>query len=78
MWKKLPESFIRLEALEELYLDSNQLECLPDAIGNLINLKELDILENKIAELPKSFIKLKQLEIFHAEGTWTWEPFVLG
>lgn len=59
---------MRLEALEELYLDSNQLECLPESLGNLVNLKELDILDNQIAELPKSFINLKHLEIFHAEG----------
>lgn len=44
------------------------LEVLPEELGDLVNLKELDILGNKLTSLPSSFTKLSKLEILHAEN----------
>ena len=38
--------------LEVLYLDGNYLEALPDAIGRLPKLKELNLSNNKLRSLP--------------------------
>lgn len=68
MAQRVPSSVCKLTLLEELYLNENQLESLPDEIGLLVNLKELDIPGNKLVALPASFTRLRKLEILHAEG----------
>ncbi|OWZ11009.1 hypothetical protein PHMEG_00016034 [Phytophthora megakarya] len=68
-----PVSLCQLVQLEELnstcrlYLDDNALESLPEEFGMLQNLKELDIVGNKLTTLPNSFKNLGRLEILHAE-----------
>ena len=62
--------------LEELYLDHNQLESLPDEIGALIQLRELDIVGNVLKTLPKSFTQLVNLEVFHGEGKTILRMFI--
>lgn len=63
----MPSSVCNLVMLEELYLNENRLESLPDEIGLLVNLKALDIPGNKLETLPASFSSLSKLEILHAE-----------
>lgn len=49
-----------------LKLDENQLIGLPDSIGELENLKELDISKNQnIDKLPETFNQLKMLEVLN-------------
>ncbi|KAJ8564320.1 hypothetical protein ON010_g7024 [Phytophthora cinnamomi] len=69
-----PVSLCQLIQLEELYLDDNALEYLPEEIGMLQNLKELDILGNKLTTLPNSFKNLHRLEILHAERNQDPQP----
>ncbi|TYZ67841.1 hypothetical protein PybrP1_004921 [[Pythium] brassicae (nom. inval.)] len=61
-------NLLTLTLLEELYLNENQLERLPDEIGLLVNLKELDVPGNRLVTLPASLSHLSKLEILHAEG----------
>ncbi|MBA3923762.1 MAG: hypothetical protein H0X31_19535 [Nostocaceae cyanobacterium] len=43
-------------------LNNNILESLPESIGNVLQLKSLDICSNKLTELPKNLGNLVQLE----------------
>ena len=47
--------------LQHLYLQDNELESLPDSIGNLINLQQLDLSSNRFSSLPTSILKIKQI-----------------
>ena len=62
-----PDCFWRLTALEELYIDRNQIADLPDGIGELVNLKELGLIGNKLKTVPTAINKLAKLEVLHAE-----------
>ena len=56
----------RLPSLERLSLANNHLTCLPDNIIMLTNLKELNLLKNKIVQLPSRIglmIALQKLEV---------------
>ena len=54
--------FSHFHKLQELKLERNSLEMLPESFGNLENLKSLAIYGNKLKNLPKSFGNLKKLE----------------
>jgi len=49
-----------LSNLEKLNLGKNQLETLPESIGNLNSLKQLYLSNNQLKTLPESIEKLKQ------------------
>ena len=48
-----------------------ELDLLPENIGNLINLRFLDLSQNKLESLPESFGKLRALEELNLNGTWS-------
>lgn len=70
LWE-LPDWLGELTALQELMLNDNPIRRFPDSIGELTNLRELykthqrslKWSNHRITELPKSFCKLKSLEI---------------
>ncbi|MFX1572014.1 MAG: leucine-rich repeat domain-containing protein [Promethearchaeota archaeon] len=47
------------------------LDLLPDSIGNLTNLRFLDLSQNKLESLPESFGNLHELEELDLNGTWS-------
>lgn len=50
-------------------MSENKLQNLPEKIGNLINLRELNILDNKhLKELPKSICKARNLNKLELNG----------
>ena len=73
----LPESFCRLQAIEELHFNGwNDLKELPECIGNMCNLRVIDISNDDhqlgydaaINELPEAIGKLKNLEELDVYG----------
>lgn len=57
-----PEVFTAFPFLEELNLSRNQLNTLPEALGNLKWLRRLDVSKNKIENLPASIGRCERLE----------------
>lgn len=51
--------FCSLTHLVKVDLSKNQLTCLPDDLGNLVNLQHLDLYNNKLTILPVSFSQLR-------------------
>ncbi|KAL5699631.1 Plant intracellular Ras-group-related LRR protein 6 [Ranunculus cassubicifolius] len=68
--RSLPEGLENLINLEVLNISQNfqYLTTLPDSLGFLMSLKELDISYNKISVLPNSIGWLKNLEKLSVEG----------
>jgi internalin A len=66
---KLPNSICELRNLKKLILKSGELSELPEHIGNLMNLEELNIQGSfnsySFKKLPKSIVKLKNLRILN-------------
>lgn len=63
-------SICKLHQLEDLYLyDSENLRSLPDEIGNLKNLKFLNLRQSGIEMLPQSVGKLQNLETLNLDCT---------
>ena len=58
----MPALVRRLQAVEELFLDKNALAALPEAIGNMAALRELNARQNVLTGLPASIGSLKNLE----------------
>lgn len=52
-------------AIEELLLDRNLFETLPDDIGQMQNLKTLNAFSNKLSSIPESIGQLNKLQIFN-------------
>ena len=63
---QVPSNITRVEALEELYLYSNNLTALPSAFGMFNSLTVLSIVHNNIRFLPPEIGQLKKLEKFAA------------
>ncbi|KAK9069826.1 hypothetical protein SSX86_010222 [Deinandra increscens subsp. villosa] len=62
--KRLPESICNLHHLKVLDLYRSGIEELPEDIGKLICLENLDITESKVKHLPDSICLLKHLKTF--------------
>jgi Leucine-rich repeat (LRR) protein len=63
----LPKSISKLQNLEVINLDHNQLKKLPDEFCNLKNLKQLLISENYLANLPDCIGKLSNLRVLSSD-----------
>ena len=70
-----PLSLFDCVGLEELYLDGNAITgCLPAELGNLVNLTELGLANNKLGEgsggeaFPETIGLLKNMHTLHAES----------
>jgi Leucine-rich repeat (LRR) protein len=59
------ENFVGLETLEELHLQHNLIETLPeDAFEGLVNMKQLHLSYNRIKEIPEQiFCNLKAIQV---------------
>lgn len=57
----------RLSKLEHLNLLGNQLRALPDDVGNLTNLHEMEIAGNRLTHLPGGICKLQHLRRLNVE-----------
>jgi len=66
--KELPEILQNFTSLEELDLDSNELELLPDWIVDLKKIKRLSIRENKLKTFPVEIEKLLMLEHLYLDN----------
>ena len=67
----LPEGVLsapRLCNVEELFLDQNSLTSLPEDLGALEKLRELNVRNNALTSLPTSLGKLRALEVFFKAG----------
>ena len=58
----LPTSIHRLTKLEELHLDGNKLTELPAEIGDLRELRVLNVRKNQLVGLPTSIQRLTKLD----------------
>lgn len=72
----LPDSWARLEKLEELsmyscYSHATAPTPFPEVVCRLKNLKRWDFRENSIGELPQSILNIQTLEEFHWTGSRT-------
>ena len=63
----LPESFVTLTNLENLYFYNQNLNSLPESFGNLSNLTELYLEYNELTDLPESFGNLSNLTELYLE-----------
>jgi len=53
--------------MEKLVISRNRIQKIPNTIGNLINLKWLDLSRNPLVELPPSIGQLKNLKNLHLQ-----------
>ena len=58
----LPSSFFRLEALQEVYLGQNGFSEFPAVLCEMMNLKIIDMENNKIEQVPNEIGQLTELE----------------
>ena len=69
----------KLTTLTYLDLDSCQLESLPNAIGNLINLEKLHVAYNALTSLPNTLWNLRRKKTLYLSGNQLTEiPDTLG
>ncbi|KAL2622070.1 hypothetical protein R1flu_002275 [Riccia fluitans] len=62
----LPDSLCELKSLQKLVLDAG-FEMVPNSIGNLKNLTELEVFSDELRELPHSLGELENLETLSVE-----------
>jgi Leucine-rich repeat (LRR) protein len=60
--RQVPESVLKVAALQRLYIGGNFIRALPDNISALKSLRELVAPDNYIVELPHSLVSLTALE----------------
>lgn len=65
---QIPSGFCSLTKLASLDLSNNQIETLPNEIGNLINLGVLNLNNNKLKAIPESAVFLSKLTSFSASN----------
>jgi len=61
----MPSSLGNLSNLNDLYLNDNQLSCLPEELGSLTQLRVLRLNNNRLEALPTSIGNLTRLERLH-------------
>ena len=66
---KLPDNLSIFRNVEKLRLKHNNLSVIPEGIGGLVALKELDVSGNPITTLPKSMASLANLRKINAADT---------
>jgi len=65
---EIPNNIQNLDSLVHLSFSDNELEFLPDAIGNLPSLNALFLSNNILVEIPETIGNLVNLEFFHMPG----------
>lgn len=65
--KEIPEEVFFNKEVKVLRLYGNQLDSIPERIGELVNLEKLYIGRNNLKSLPESIGKLKNLKILSAQ-----------
>ena len=65
---EIPNNIQNLDSLVHLSFSDNELEYLPDAIGNLPSLNALFLSNNILVEIPETIGNLGNLEFFHMPG----------
>ena len=65
---EIPTNIQNLDSLVHLSFSDNELEYLPDAIGNLSSLNALFLSNNILVEIPATIGNLGNLEFFHMPG----------
>lgn len=64
----LPASINLMKQLKDLQMTGNELENLPDEIGDLANLEFLVVNRNKLTTLPDGIGKLQKLQLLYADS----------
>ncbi len=76
---EIPNNIQNLDSLVHLSFSDNELEYLPDAIGNLPSLNALFLSNNILVEIPETIGNLGNLEFFHMpENQLTELPFSIS
>ncbi len=76
---EIPNNIQNLDSLVHLSFSDNELEYLPDAIGNLPSLNALFLSNNILVEIPETIGNLGNLEFFHMPGNQLTElPFSIS
>lgn len=60
-FRSMPKGFTRLRKLRMARLYQNNLEILPEDMGDLENLEQLSLYQNRLSTLPESMSRLKKL-----------------
>ena len=62
LFRQVPDSVLKIAALQRLYIGGNFIRALPENISSLKSLRELVAPDNYIVELPRSLVQLTALE----------------
>lgn len=65
---KFPPGILKVEILQELRLRNNSIRTLPVEVGDLRELRFIDIGGNRVTELPETLFKLPKLTVLDASG----------
>ncbi len=61
--QEIPVTLCNMTALQELWLYSNHLVSIPDAIGRLHRLRRLWLDRNSLTSLPRGLVQLTALQV---------------